>query len=126
MILELLIAPVLKVLDLIFLLIFGESGSVVTVTLSQAKKWCLVPFYLHILEVLSMTSLENTISVCFVVPNELFIEAGIPGLLSIEYLHDLRLVHEDVRKVKCLLHLSLAIFLNLSLFLLTLYETNLK
>lgn len=78
-------------------------------SLSQSKKRRLIPLNFHILEILCVASLENTIAVSLMISNELLVEAGISSLLPVEYLHDLGLVHENICEIKCFLHLINAI-----------------
>ena len=92
-------ATLFQPLYLLPLLFFGKTGNVPAVLLSEPQEWRLISLHFLVAEVLRMPLFEDSVSVRFVIADQLFVEAAVAGLLPVEDLHDLRLVHEDVGEV---------------------------
>ena len=97
-------AALFEPLDLLPLLLFGQLGNVVSVTVSEPQKRRLVPLLLFVIIVLIVALFKYFVAVGLVILDKLLFEALRPNLLLVEYLHDLRLVHEDVCEVQVFLH----------------------
>ena len=94
-----LLSSILQILDLLHLLCLGQFRRVTSMLISQSQEWSLVLISLDAFEVLILALLVDLVTIGLVMLHQLLVKACLSFLLPIEYLHDLFLVHVDIREV---------------------------